>query len=300
MPDIAFTLLSAFMIGFLGSTHCLGMCGGISASLSLAVPVGPSFHWRRAFFLLAFNVGRIGSYVIAAMLVAALSTDLQEHWMPLGTLLRTLAGVLLILMGLSLAGWWQGIQILERLGAPIWRRLQPLTQRFLPVRSVKSALMLGGLWGWLPCGLVYSTLGLASAQPSVGTAALLMLFFGLGTLPSMLATGYAAQSVKSIKNHRLVRSVTGTLLILFGLWTLPLINQAFMAGHGDHGHSTHAHGAGGESTGHHAPSGHIHTPSMVEPGTSGTMNHGAEPLLHEPHSHSIRSEPDHSEMHHDH
>ena len=107
MPDIAFTLLSAFMIGFLGSTHCLGMCGGISASLSLAVPVGPSFHWRRAFFLLAFNVGRIGSYVIAAMLVAALSTDLQEHWMPLGTLLRTLAGVLLILMGLSLAGGWQ-------------------------------------------------------------------------------------------------------------------------------------------------------------------------------------------------
>lgn len=213
---------SAFLIGLLGSTHCLGMCGGISASLSMALPVGKGFRLRQSFMLLAFNLGRIGSYALIAAMVAVLSTSMagQGRWAAM--LLMTLAGILLILMGLSMGQWWQGIRVLEKVGAPVWRRLSPLTRRFIPVNNPGQALALGALWGWLPCGLVYSTLGWAALQPTIPTAALTMFFFGLGTLPSMLATGFAANWIRNLQSSTGFRKISGALLILFGLWTLPL------------------------------------------------------------------------------
>lgn len=220
--DLYLSYSSAFLIGFLGSTHCLGMCGGISASLSMALPVGPGFRLRQTLMLLAFNGGRIGSYVVLATLIALLSTQAVDSWAELGGILRTLAGVLLIGMGLAMGQWWQGIRQVERLGAPLWRKLSPLTKHFIPVKHIRQALALGMLWGWLPCGLVYSTLGWAALQPTVGTAALTMLCFGLGTLPSMLATGYAASWVKHLRTQRHFRKLAGLLLIGFGLWTIPL------------------------------------------------------------------------------
>lgn len=212
---------SAFMIGLLGSAHCLGMCGGISASLSMAVPVGRGFRARQALLILGFNLGRISSYVLLATLLAMVSTQAVDAWTQLGPILRTVAGVLLIFMGLSMGQWWQGIHYVEKIGAPIWRRISPLTRRFMPVRHPAQALSLGILWGWLPCGLIYSTLGWAALQPSVSSAALTMFCFGLGTLPSMLTTGFAASGLQKLRTHRLFRQVAGSLLVLFGLWTLP-------------------------------------------------------------------------------
>ncbi|MEX0604235.1 MAG: sulfite exporter TauE/SafE family protein [Marinobacter sp.] len=220
--DLYLSYSSAFLIGFLGSTHCLGMCGGISASLSMALPVGPGFRLRQTLMLLAFNGGRIGSYIVLASLVAVLSTQAVDSWAHLGGLLRTLAGLLLIGMGLAMGQWWQGIRHIERLGAPLWQKLSPLTRHFIPVKHAGQAFALGTLWGWLPCGLVYSTLGWAALQPTVGTAALTMLCFGLGTLPSMLATGYAASWIKHLRTQRYFRQLAGLLLIGFGLWTIPL------------------------------------------------------------------------------
>ncbi|WP_404361985.1 sulfite exporter TauE/SafE family protein [Marinobacter sp.] len=213
---------SAFLIGLLGSTHCLGMCGGISASLSMALPTGSGFRFRQTLMLLCFNGGRISSYVLLATLIALLSTSAADQWAQLGPILRGIAGVLLIAMGLSMAQWWQGIRQVERLGAPVWKRLSPFTRHFIPVRRPAHALALGALWGWLPCGLIYSTLGWAALQPTVGSAALTMLFFGLGTLPSMLATGYAASWIKLLRQHSWFRQIAGSLLIAFGIWTLPL------------------------------------------------------------------------------
>jgi len=226
-PELSLSYPSAFLIGLLGSTHCLGMCGGISASLSMALPVGSGFRFRQTLMLLAFNVGRIASYAVIAAGVALLSTSAADQWAQLGGVLRTIAGLLLILMGLSMAQWWQGIRYVEKIGAPVWARLSPLTRRFLPVRHPGQALGLGMLWGWLPCGLIYSTLGWAALQPTVGTAALTMVFFGLGTLPSMLATGYAAGWIRNLQGNAMFRKGTAVMLILFGLWTLPL---------GMHGH----------------------------------------------------------------
>ncbi|MEO9701624.1 sulfite exporter TauE/SafE family protein, partial [Marinobacter alexandrii] len=131
-PELYLSYPSAFLIGLLGSTHCLGMCGGISASLSMALPVGSGFRFRQSLMLLAFNVGRIASYAVIAAGVALLSTSAANQWAELGGLLRTIAGLLLILMGLSMAQWWQGIRYVERIGAPVWAKLSPLTRRLLP------------------------------------------------------------------------------------------------------------------------------------------------------------------------
>ncbi|MEX2474792.1 sulfite exporter TauE/SafE family protein [Marinobacter sp.] len=221
----------AFLIGLLGSTHCLGMCGGISASLSMALPVGKGFRIRQTVMLLAFNAGRIGSYTLIATLIALLSTTAAAQWSELAPLLRAIAGILLILMGLSMAQWWQGIRHIERVGAPVWARVAPLTRQFVPVRHRWQAIALGALWGWLPCGLVYSTLGWAALQPTVGSAAATMAFFGLGTLPSMLATGYAATWVRALQGKKPIRQLTGVLLIAFGIWTLPL-GMVLTSGHG--------------------------------------------------------------------
>ncbi|MAA63288.1 MAG: cytochrome biogenesis protein [Alteromonadaceae bacterium] len=214
----------AFMIGLLGSTHCLGMCGGISASLSMAIPVGQNFRARQSLMLLGFNAGRIGSYMLIAALIALISTHAVDTWAQLGTALRSVAGLLLILMGLAMGQWWQGIRYIERVGGPLWRRLAPLTQCLMPVQRPYQALLLGMLWGWLPCGLIYSTLGWAALQPTVPAATMTMLFFGLGTLPSMLATGFAATSLQRLKSNRYFRQITGALLIAFGLWTLPFLH----------------------------------------------------------------------------
>ena len=222
--ELVLSYSSAYLIGLMGSTHCLSMCGGISASLSMALPVGAGYRRRQTFMLLAFNGGRIASYVVIAALVALLSTSAADQYSSVGPVLRTLAGILLILMGLSMGQWWQGIRYVERLGAPVWQRVSPLTRRVMPVDRTWKALALGSLWGWLPCGLVYSTLGWAALQPSVGSAAMTMLFFGLGTLPSMLATGYAAGWINRLKRNARFRQLAGLLLISFGLWTLPLMS----------------------------------------------------------------------------
>lgn len=220
--DLYLSYPSAFVIGLLGSSHCLGMCGGISASLSMALPVGRGFRFRQSLMLLAFNFGRIGSYILIAALIAVLSTGAASQWALAGMVLRTIAGLLLIFMGLSMGQWWQGIRYVEKIGAPVWQKLSPLTRRLMPIHHPGQALALGALWGWLPCGLVYSTLGWAALQPTVTSAALTMFFFGLGTLPSMLATGYAASWVRGLQKHQAVRKASGALLILFGIWTLPL------------------------------------------------------------------------------
>lgn len=222
--ELALGYSSAFLIGLMGSAHCIGMCGGISASLSMALPVGRGYRGRQTLMLFAFNGGRIASYVAIAALIAILSTQAADQYVSAAPILRTIAGGLLILMGLSMGQWWQGIRYVERLGTPVWQRISPLTRRVMPVDRTWKALALGSLWGWLPCGLVYSTLGWAALQPSVGSAAATMLFFGLGTLPSMLATGYAASWINRLKSNTHFRQLSGLLLIGFGLWTLPFIS----------------------------------------------------------------------------
>lgn len=227
MTDLLPLVLSAFLLGLLGGGHCLGMCGGLMGALTLSIPA--SQRSRRLRLLLAYNLGRILAYAVAGLLLGAAGWAVANS--PAVNLLRTAAALLLIAMGLYLAGWWSGLTRVEALGRGLWRHLQPWARRLLPVTSVPRALLLGGLWGWLPCGLVYSTLLWAASQGNALTAALLMLSFGLGTWPALLATGLAAERSHAWLRQRGVRVAGGLLVMLFGLWSLPGPHRHWMMGH---------------------------------------------------------------------
>jgi len=214
-------LLSAFLLGFLGSTHCLGMCGGLSSALGLnSKQTSTSSTFPT--LLLAYNIGRIFSYCIAGLIVGAAGFWLSQQ-LATFTLLRYLAGGMLILMGLYLAQWFNGIAFTEKLGSKLWPFIQPLGKRFMPVNSVRDAICIGMVWGWLPCGLVYSALIWASLEASASGAMLIMLFFGVGTLPAMLATGYFAQGLGKFIKQRWFRSSAGLMMITFGIYSLPIV-----------------------------------------------------------------------------
>jgi hypothetical protein len=225
--ELAPLLLSALILGLLGGGHCLGMCGGLMGALTLAIPAEQ--RAQRLQLLLAYNFGRIFSYAIAGLLLGLAGWALASS--PAAMLLRVVAALLLIAMGLYLAGWWSGLTRIEALGRGLWRYIQPLTRRFMPVTSLPRALLLGGLWGWLPCGLVYSTLLWAASQGDALDSAALMLAFGIGTLPVLLATGMAAERVTALLRKQGVRMAGGLLVILFGLWTLPGPHQHWLMGH---------------------------------------------------------------------
>lgn len=227
MADLAPLLISALILGLLGGGHCLGMCGGLMGALTLAIP--PEQRGRRLQLLLAYNLGRILSYASAGLLFGLAGWAVASS--PAAMLLRIVAGLLLISMGLYLGGWWSGLTRIEALGRGLWRHIQPAARRLLPVTSLPRALLLGALWGWLPCGLVYSTLLWAASQGNALDSGVLMLAFGLGTWPVLLATGLAAERLTALLRRRGVRMTGGLLVILFGLWTLPGPHRAWLMGH---------------------------------------------------------------------
>lgn len=212
------SLWSALLIGFFGGVHCVGMCGGIVGALSLGLPGAlrrrPLATWP---YLLAYNVGRISSYCLAGALVGALGAALVD-WMFLQRaqwILQALAALFMLALGLYLGGWWSGLTRVEQLGARLWRYIEPWGRRLLPVRSVGQAFVLGMIWGWLPCGLVYSVLIWALASGSALDGAQLLLSFGLGTLPTLLAMGALAAQLGSFVRRPWPRRVAGGLVIGF-------------------------------------------------------------------------------------
>lgn len=227
MLDLAPLLASAVILGLLGGGHCLGMCGGLMGALTLAIP--REQRSRRFRLLLAYNLGRILSYTCAGLLIGMAGWAVANT--PGAMVMRVIAALLLIAMGLYLAGWWSGLTRIESLGRGLWRHIQPLAGKLLPVSSVPRALLLGSLWGWLPCGLVYSTLLWSASQGNALHSALLMLAFGLGTWPVLLATGLAAERTTALLRQRGVRMAGGLLVIVFGIWTLPGPHQHWLMGH---------------------------------------------------------------------
>jgi len=221
MNDPVITITSAFVIGLLGGVHCAGMCGGIMNALCFAMPKHPQSKTRISLTLILYNLGRVFSYSLAGAMVGGIGMLLQGPSGILGAELRIFAGLMMIAMGLYLAGWWRGLAHLESLGNHVvWRHVQPVTNKLMPVNKAWQALVLGMLWGWLPCGLVYSTLTLAGAAGHWQQSALIMASFGLGTVPVMLLTGAFATQFKAWVQKTAVRNIAALLIIAFGVWTI--------------------------------------------------------------------------------
>lgn len=242
---------AAFLIGFLGSSHCVGMCGGIVGALGLSTAPERRRDGRPDLALLAgYNSGRILSYVTAGALAGGLGAALA--WAHLETPLRIVAALLLIALGLYLSGAWKILARLEAAGQGLWNRLQPLARPLLPVRHLHQAVALGALWGWLPCGLVYSTLAWAAASASPAGGALIMLCFGLGTFPALLATGLFAGELGRFARNAGIRAGSGALVAGFGLWTLwgALIHPGHDPGDNGAVHPHHSHYRQAAESGH--------------------------------------------------
>jgi sulfite exporter TauE/SafE len=214
MNDI--TWLSAFLIGLGGSVHCVGMCGGIVGAFSYAIPKNAP-HWP---YMWAYNIGRISSYTLAGAFTGYLGSIVSGQLNNGLVILNLLSGLMLLLLSLYIGQWWQGLNYLEHLGSRLWSKISPLSKHFLPFRSPLSALPYGIIWGWLPCGLVYSSLSWSLAGGSALEGAGIMLFFGLGTLPALLALGSSTNMIRSALKHRLTKKVVASLLFLFALWLI--------------------------------------------------------------------------------
>jgi sulfite exporter TauE/SafE len=215
------TLLTVFLAGLFGSTHCVAMCGGIATALSTAPP-GASRRWQ----VLLYHAGRIGSYGLIGALVGMLGlaggfSMEAQRW---GAVLRLITALFIVLIGLNLAlgsnarpSW---LRAPERAGAWLWRRIAPLARAASSSRSRLRAVQLGMLWGWLPCGLVYSTLIASAASGNPLRGGEIMVAFGLGTLPAMLGVSFAA--VHLPRRDSAVARVLGAVIVACGLWTAAL------------------------------------------------------------------------------
>jgi sulfite exporter TauE/SafE len=205
------------------------MCGGIVGALSAAAR-GPALPRQ-----LAFNAGRIASYAVAGSLAGALGSlaRLSAPAFAMQLLLFALANVLMLLLGLHIAGFGRVLLRLEALGGALWRRLQPLARHLVPIDSMPRAAAAGALWGWVPCGLVYSMLTLALASGDALSGAGVMLAFGLGTLPNLLAAGFAAQKLLALRRVPWVRRAAGVAIMalgVVGLARIPGLPDAIVAG----------------------------------------------------------------------
>ncbi|MDB5960190.1 MAG: cytochrome biosis protein [Massilia sp.] len=234
-PPSAFLLplLPMLLVGLAGSVHCVGMCGGIVSAFSMlpgrAFPVAvvrQAAPQRVLVRVAAYNAGRIASYCAAGALAGAIGGQV-------GGGARQLAGVaslaaiampglwlvsaMLVALGLYLSGAWRGLAVLERLGGHLWRRIEPFTAMLLPLDRPHKLFAMGALWGWLPCGMVYSSLLAALVCGSAAQGALLMLAFGLGTLPLLIAVGVAGGQLRALLQRRPARFACGALVAGFGV-----------------------------------------------------------------------------------
>ncbi|MES2934113.1 MAG: sulfite exporter TauE/SafE family protein [Pseudomonadota bacterium] len=230
-------LIPVFMIGLLGSVHCVGMCGGIVGAFSAAsvpkrafpVPVvlervagNEMSGLDNVMRVGAYNAGRIASYGVAGAIAGGIAggasamtgislLQIGGYW---------LANLMLVALGLYLMNLWHGLAWLELAGQTIWRWIQPLMKHLLPLDSPLKAFALGGLWGWLPCGMVYSILLSAMLSGSALGGAAVMLAFGLGTLPTLLSMGLLGSQLKQWARRPALRMGGGVIVLAFGIFGL--------------------------------------------------------------------------------
>lgn len=271
--------IAMFSMGFLGSPHCLGMCGGIVTAFGLSMQqLSPR---KKNLLIFSYHVGRLFSYALLGVLAGLIGTTILAPFMQ-SDFPRVLLGTVLVLIGFAILGM-PLFNHLEKLGLKLWQAMSPIRQKVFPLDSVPKALFAGLLWGFLPCGLVYGALMMAVASGSVATGALMMFAFGLGTLPMLVATQKTISMLQQrIKQLRL-RQINGGVLVLSGL-AVVFIPMAMHALHGEHHHHT-------AMSGHHAH--HSHHEHTIHENGKHAHHHSHE----HHHGMATASTPNHSHHH---
>lgn len=226
-------LTAAFLMGFLGSPHCLGMCGGLVTAFGLSMQeVTPD---KRRALIATYHLGRLLSYSLLGLIAGLAGTALLAPLMVGNSLPRILLGLVLVFIGVTMLGA-PFLNRLERLGMRFWQWLTPLRKKVFPLTTFPRALMAGLLWGFLPCGLVYGALMMAVVGHSLTTGAMLMFVFGLGTVPMLVATHETVGWMRERISRFHLRQVNGAVMVLSGLAVIavPIMMQTMHTGHAGH------------------------------------------------------------------
>ena len=215
--------LLAFTLGLLSTPHCVAMCGSlVGAMLMGSRSSGSKQSPLMTVFL--FGSGKLLAYVALGAIAGLGGLALAGTLAGPGVFLRALSALLMIGIGLYIAGWWRGIARLEKAGARLW---QPLLRRVRVLRLDRpgNQLLAGMAWGLLPCGIVYSMLGMALASADMLKGSLLMASFGLGTMPFVMSAGGLMKTVQNMFDNALVRQLAGGAMIVMGLAALLMLGM---------------------------------------------------------------------------
>lgn len=227
-------LVTAFLAGLLGSGHCFGMCGGIAGSLG-ALSGGSS---RRSLLLPAvqFNIGRLFGYAMLGAIAAGIIGAVGEivalkayaKWF------RVVTAVMVLIIGLQFLVDWGSLNIIEKGGAGIWKRIAPVAAKVSQRNDWIGRMALGICWGFLPCGLVYTVLVTAASTGNALTGGLTMFAFGFGTAPAMMGLTVAAPALSTFLGDTLVRRIVGFSLIVLAVWMVLPVLMGSAGGHAHH------------------------------------------------------------------
>jgi sulfite exporter TauE/SafE len=176
---VEFSYWAAFMVGILGSGHCIGMCGGLVSGCFMKLQAKGAWPYA------AYHAARIGIYAVVGLVAALLGTVLVASGLTglAQGVLQILAGAVVILLGLDLLGV-SPIRNTHGFASVAWLRRQFVTAT--QKGPVLGAAISGAINGLMPCSMTMAMAVKATTAPSPPEGMLLMLAFGAGTLPSML------------------------------------------------------------------------------------------------------------------
>ena len=223
---------AAALLAIAGAGHCLGMCGGISLGLSMAVQEDRRRGKRLWLWQALFAIGRVSTYTLLGALAGAFGQLIIDTLPGAGPVAWMLSAILMLLLALMLLGHDVGLGRLERVGLAVWRRIQPLTTSLVPIRHAGQALLLGVLLGFYACGLQYTALALSVATGTSLNGAAVMLIFGLVTVPPV-AVGGVATGLLTILRRQGWRRLTAVMTLVMAGW---LFWQGLAGAHGHHHH----------------------------------------------------------------
>ena len=220
LTSLAAQSFAAFSLAVVGGLHCAGMCGGIVGALQLNRPRDVSAAKLAA----GYHAGRLVSYSLAGALAGTLGAALYAaDVLPVQAALLLLGSLMLLVIGGSMFGRRAWLKRIEPAGAWLWRLIAPLARRVYPPRSLLQGFAAGLAWGWIPCGMVYAALPLALVAGGPLPGVLVMLAFGVGTLPNMLAVDVAVHGIGragrdgAARSLAWIRPLAGAAIIVFGI-----------------------------------------------------------------------------------
>ena len=258
-------LVAALLMGFFGSPHCLGMCGGLVTAFGLSMKeVSPA---KRRALVATYHFGRLSSYAFLGLLAGLIGTAVLQPLMQNNNIPRILLGLVLVFVGVTMLGA-PFLNKLERFGMRFWQYLSPIRQKVFPLNTFPRALSAGLLWGFLPCGLVYGALLIAVVAHNPLSGAALKFVFGLGTVPMLVATHETVGWLRDKIGRFRLRQLNGAIMVLSGL-AVVFVPIAMTNMHGD------GHSMGMEHSGDH---------TMMMNDTGDTTNHDMSQMDHSMHN----------------